>query len=361
MRTPSSSASRSRNPARPGRVEHGPGQLVLRLRPGLHLGVGPVLEPAVGVRHLDAVQHVHHVVTPSPWPEGTPSPVVLILRRYRLPQQPISTHKQVGVVGRYGRRVAAPAWLDDLGFSPDGPPWLSMGLSRCAPEAWLWPDDQRDAELAERGRLLAEQHDEVFGARPGTEAAGAEVLALVTEWLAEQRPDLAVAPVRDDVHPLEAAGRLVQEDLCLMLERDGAPTWTRVACASRRTGGCWTSSAGRREVHGPVPRYDAELAERVDRYLTRLRPDVIGLRRNWTVHDSPALHSVRPPMDRPVTAADVPSALWLRSERQTLRRLPATGAVLFTIRVQQAPFGVLAESGPTAASLAARCGRSPTS
>ena len=264
-------------------------------------------------------------------------------------------------MGRYRRRVAAPAWLDDLGFSPDGPPWLSMGLSRCAPEAWLWPDDQRDAELAERDRLLAEQHDEVFGARPGTEAAGAEVLALVTEWLSEQRPDLAVAPVRDDVHPLEAAGRLVQEDLCLMVERDGAPHLD-AGCLCFPSHWRLLDKLGRpaREVHGPVPRYDAELAERVDRYLTRLRPDVIGLRRNWTVHDSPALHSpVRPPMDRPVTAADVPSALWLRSERQTLRRLPETGAVLFTIRVQQAPFGVLAEQPDAAASLAARVRAQP--
>ena len=32
--------------------------------PRLHLGVGPVLEPAVRVGHLDAVQHVHHVVAP---------------------------------------------------------------------------------------------------------------------------------------------------------------------------------------------------------------------------------------------------------------------------------------------------------
>jgi hypothetical protein len=33
---------------------------------------------------------------------------------------------------------------------------------------------------------------------------------------------------------------------------------------------------------------------------------------------------------------------WIRSERQTLRVLPETGAILFTIRVQMAPLSVLA-------------------
>ena len=41
-------------------------------------------------------------------------------------------------------------------------------------------------------------------------------------------------------------------------------------------------------------------------------------------------------------AADAGRRLWLRSERQTLRRLPGTGAVVFTIRTQQAPLDVLA-------------------
>lgn len=32
-----------------------------------------------------------------------------------------------------------------------------------------------------------------------------------------------------------------------------------------------------------------------------------------------------------------PSMIWLRSERETLRRLPRTGAIIFTIRVYQTP------------------------
>lgn len=45
--------------------------------------------------------------------------------------------------------------------------------------------------------------------------------------------------------------------------------------------------------------------------------------------------SVAPP-GNPARAVD-PREVWLRSERQTLRRLPRTGAVVFTIRVYQTP------------------------
>ena len=90
-------------------------------------------------------------------------------------------------------------------------------------------------------------------------------------------------------------------------------------------------------MHEPVPAYAEELAARVDRFVDRLRPDRPVWRRNWLVHDTDELHLPEPPEPRPG------APLWLRSERQTLRRLPETGAVLFTIRTQQAPLSVLAE------------------
>jgi hypothetical protein len=105
------------------------------------------------------------------------------------------------------------------------------------------------------------------------------------------------------------------------------------------------------DVHGPVPAYADELAARVDRFLDRLRPDRPVWRRNWLIHDSPELHlpAPPPPSDAPL---EVPDGLWLRSERQTLRRLPTTGAVLFTIRTQQVPLAVVADvdAPPTVAS-----------
>lgn len=255
-----------------------------------------------------------------------------------------------------------PAWLAEVALPAEGPPWLAMGLGRTTDEAWLLPDEHRAEELAERHRLLAERHDEVVGLRPGTEAAGAEALALVRAWERAHRPELAGEPVAADVHPLEAAGRRTQEDLVLMVRHpDGRhhldaavlcfPSHWRLA---DKLGG---SAAA---IHGPVPRYREELADKVDRFLDRLRPGVIAARRNWSVHDSPDRFAPLPPVDpTPVAEGEVADRLWLRSERQTLRRLPGTGAVLFTIRVQQVAFAELGGEAAFAPALAARLRAQP--
>lgn len=256
------------------------------------------------------------------------------------------------------------AWLDELSFDPGGPPWLSMGLSRVEDAGWLVPDDRRDAELAERHRLLAARHEDVFAAEPSTMAAGEEVRGLIRAWFAEHRPDLRLPEGRSTVacavHPLEEAGRLVQEDLCLMV-RHGEAHHLDAACLCFPSHWRLADKIGRpaAEMHGPVPRYDTELAARVDRYLERLRPGTISKRRNWSVHDSPELFAPWPPNGRDMDVDDVAGGLWLRSERQTLRRLPDTGAILFTIRVQQAPFGVLAARADVAQRLAARLEAQP--
>lgn len=253
------------------------------------------------------------------------------------------------------------AWIDEIAWPADGPPWLAMGLGRIGEDAWLLPDEHRARDLAQRAELLAKRRDEVFAALAGTEVASSEVLALVQAWERAFAPETAAAPLDAGQHPLEAAGRRTQEDLALMVPRDGSyhldaavlcfPSHWRLL---DKLGG--SASA----IHGPVPRYEAELAEKVDRFLDRMRDGVIVARRNWSVHGDDELHApVAPPSPAPVAAAEVPDRLWLRSERQTLRRLPESGAVLFTIRVQQAPFAAFGSHPDAALRLADRLDAQP--
>ncbi|HMJ76328.1 MAG TPA: DUF3445 domain-containing protein [Iamia sp.] len=262
--------------------------------------------------------------------------------------------------------MAVPGWLDELDVRAEGPPWLAMGLRKGTEDGWLVADEHRSDELIEKERLLARRWDDVVHLGPGTEEAGAEVRGLVAEWLAAHG---LPSPAATGEHPLVEAARAVQEDLCLMVPRplraagDGIVRHhldAAVLCFPSHWRLADKAGGSALAIHGPVPGYDVELADKVDRYLARLRPDVIGVRRNWSIHDSPRLHAPVPPAAPPALDPDtVGSALWLRSERQTLRALPRSGAVLFTIRVQQTPFATLAGRPDVAAALALRLRAEP--
>ena len=256
-------------------------------------------------------------------------------------------------------RVAGiPDWIDELDLKP-APPYLKMGTRALDLDTWLTPDVHRDAEVALRNRLLDEQRPLVFGCAPSADAAAAETLRLVVEWLTEHTDVPADQLVVDpDEHPLISAARLVQEDLCLMVQRDGSwyfdggvvcfPTlWLLEDKIGRTT----------TALHGPVAHYVDELAERVDRFFDRLTPDRPVWRRNLGVKPYPLLFLAADKLGQPLgetlqLGADA-EPLWLRSERQTLRILPDSGAILFTIRVQIAPAGCLRQLPDRAGDLAA--------
>ena len=230
--------------------------------------------------------------------------------------------------------VPAPEWLDELHLEP-GPPWHAMGTRALDPAVWLVVDGHRDDELAAKRRLLAERHDAVAAAVPGSEAAAAEAALLVA-----------------GAASLEEAAVRVQEDLCVLVHRDGH--WrldAGVVCFPSMWSLPGKLGLPLAEVHGPVPAYAEELAQKVDRFLDRLRPERPVWRRNWFVHASAELHLPAPPP--PPARVDVPGGLWLRSERQTLTRLPATGGILFTIRTQQVPLAAVADRPDVARRLAA--------
>jgi hypothetical protein len=251
--------------------------------------------------------------------------------------------------------VTTPAWLDELRLDP-GPPWVSMGTRPLDDAHWLVVDDGFNDELAQKAELLARRHDEVFGALPESHEASTETLEVVQAWMKTHHPDAHPRPpVGPDLHPLDHAGRLVQEDLCLMFT---APDGSSVLGAGSV---CFPShwrladklGLPAAQIHAPVPHYETELRDRVDRFLGRLRPGRGVVRRNLSVHNHPNLFAPEP-HESPSSFTDDPAEVWLRSERQTLRRLPRSGAVLFTIKTQQCRLAELTARPDIAVALGAK-------
>jgi hypothetical protein len=238
------------------------------------------------------------------------------------------------------------SWLDDLRLEP-GPPFLTMGTHALSLDQWLVVDDEREVDLARKAELLASDLPLVFAAQECSREACEELFEAVRDWLIEH--NTAIADRAADEHPLIAAARLVQEDLAVLQNIDGE--WILTAGAiCFPTHWCIADKIGLplSGVHQPVAHYENDLREKVDRFHDRLTVARPVWRRNWIVTPTRELHllergglpDVEATHSRIVIEADG-SPMWIRSERQTLRRLARSDAIVFTIRVQRVPLGVL--------------------
>lgn len=266
---------------------------------------------------------------------------------------------------------ALPRQSVHLSFDP-GPYRMAMGLVAVDPEELIELDERYPEEMAERRRLLQVRHQDVFAALPGSEAARQEVLDILAELLPRRFPAWFAregrvlhnrltgeawnldAPPHD---PLEVAGRLVQEDLCLLrLTDDGPILDAAILCFPSRWSLAEKLGQPLATIHTRVPFYGERLARPVDRLMPNLRPGKLAVRLNWGITDDPALYAesrkFRREHNPDVTAANAGERIWLRVERQTLRTLPHSGGVLFGIRTHLYPIARLAADRQVAADLA---------
>lgn len=206
---------------------------------------------------------------------------------------------------------------------------------------WLTVDSAYAAQVAEKRRLVAERNDDVLW-QPGG-AAQEELVAVVLAEVADH-PGFDVegrAVHCPDGRTVKVCGladlaAVVQEDLCLLEKTGGAWVLTAGLLGFPAS---WSlhEKAGRplRRIHRPVPDFDESTAARVDRLFDGLQPGRPLWRANLLAYDDPALFQPRTEDGR--REVGNPDSRWWRSERQTLVRLPETGAVLFAIHTMVVP------------------------
>lgn len=221
------------------------------------------------------------------------------------------------------------------------------GLMPLAPAAWFRLDGDFPAQMAIRDALVAETPETVLALDAEGRAALEELWPRLLAFLpalegyavrdgAVTRPDGAIVPL-DRTAPMATLARLVADDICLMVP---APSGEyRLAGAALCFPSRWSlaEKMGKAMVaiHAPVPDYDDVLARRVARVFDALRPDRPLWRINWLIHTDPALY--QPPSRTP----QVTGRFYLRTERQTLTRLPGTGAIVFGIKTSITPVEAL--------------------
>jgi hypothetical protein len=254
---------------------------------------------------------------------------------------------------------------------------FTIGLKPLDPADWIEVDEHLLPYRAEKRRLYTEIPERVFVEEDGTRDAQQEVLDLLGPYLLEKFPetyrrtDAAIEIVGAATPftlpglgnaPLVAASLLVQEDLILMRRDDSG--W-RLAAGSLCFPSSWSllEKFGKplQQIHAPVPGFGpgTRPAELINRMFDGLQGQAVE-RYNWSVQAGDALYQPLSDVERTDRATSRPSRFpdgdidahaFIRVERQTLRKLPVSRDILFTIRIHLDPLRVLARH-PDRATLA---------
>ena len=163
-------------------------------------------------------------------------------------------------------------------------------------------------------------------------------------------------PLAED--PMQMAARMVQDDLAIMFEKADGQYY--LLAGSILLAGFWRLDEKfgmpLSEIHssGNVPGFKTKLEKGMVNFFRRVQPGSPVLRNNYfmQVDDNLAWsHSIGPedgtgPVKTGWSTAEKNKAIehhWFRSERQSLRRLPRSGGVVFTIRTYFHPVTEVAE------------------
>lgn len=234
---------------------------------------------------------------------------------------------------------AYPRYLPHL----DHPEVLQMGLSPLGESPWIETDndigDYHRHKIEQRRRL----GDGVYRARPDSLPAQRELAEMLSRHLCDDQgaqyrmegsgmhcvPGGFSTPL-DSPEPLWNCSLWVADDLVLMTEIEGK---YRLAAASLCSPSHWRLrdkfDRPLREIHDPIPDFHRVLTPRIDRFFDHLKPEHPVVRYNWSLQGDDRLNQ-----GVDLKEAITPDTrLYYRSERQSLARLPRTGAVAFTIRV----------------------------
>ncbi len=225
------------------------------------------------------------------------------------------------------------------------------GVQPLALADWIIRDEAFGPQMAYRDWLLARKRETVFAQMEMAEQAAVELLGTIVDACGFERtgfersgdtvtrPDGVVISLGMD-SPLVTAARLVQMDLCVLQENEGEIGLSAgVMCFPSS----WTLSEkigrGLSAIHGPVDEYDDKVANSVNRMLGAIRVEQALWRANFLIYTDPDLHQ---PRGEGIAKPMAPNAArYVRVERQSFRRLPKSGAVIFGIHSAVVPASAL--------------------
>ncbi|KAK0714084.1 hypothetical protein B0T26DRAFT_742502 [Lasiosphaeria miniovina] len=251
---------------------------------------------------------------------------------------------------------------------------VTMGLRTARHAEWIELDNHYPRYHADKARRILERGPQCCRTTPEAYPAAVELLEDLAAYLPARYPslyrragpdaplenlwsgekfDMSARPLPED--PMQMCARLVQDDLALMIERADGQYY--LLAGAILLPGFWRLGdkfgMALPEIHtsGDVPQFREKLERGMTNFFRRVRPDEMVARNNyflqvdddlawsWSIGDEDSAHVSWSTAEKNRAIAHH----FFRSERQTLRRLPRTGAVVFTIRTYFHPVTEIAQ------------------
>ncbi|PVI06233.1 hypothetical protein DM02DRAFT_715372 [Periconia macrospinosa] len=255
--------------------------------------------------------------------------------------------------------------------------YLTMAIENITANDLLAMDKTYATRIRLRKQLIRDHHDEVLAWNPIITPAVFELYQyFISTYLPRRFPtvytlqknsllnhvtseSLPLTPSSTE-DALQILGSNIDDDLLLLLPIEDGVDKGKYALQGFVT--CFPSGFATREklglkladIHGPVPGYASKLEKSMDRFFASLPVGKVVKRHNWGIttddrlfatsgnHMSEAEHSDRTSGPSPENGGGVEDdsnvdlrQVFLRTERQTLHRLPETGAILFAFKTYQ--------------------------
>lgn len=298
----------------------------------------------------------------------------------------------------FGLKPLAARWLNAGLSGQDTPGMLRAGLKRLRDSKHFLVEEpfRIQDELQMKAKALNDptRKSDVFVFEEDSIDAQRECLELFLHYLPNRYPDLYqyesktnclyVKPLNETFHidewmmmdhnsdnlstkcPLELCERIVQEDLILMRPSRPSDPFNQYAMAA--AGVVFSFNELKKKLgqpvsflHAPVPGYEKHIMKTIDITFSKLlKTECIMWRNNWGIapngkldeplYGSSSAHENRTMTNKP--SRDEILSLHLEVEYQTIRRLPKSRYILFTVKSMIDPIHALKEVPNAAISLA---------
>lgn len=250
--------------------------------------------------------------------------------------------------------------------------FITMGLRSMAWDSWIELDNHYPRFHSDKARRIAERGPKCCKTAPEALDGAVELLEELCSYLPARYPDLykktdvgmdnlwsgesfncVERPLKED--PMQMCARMVQDDLAIMFEKPDGQYY--LLAGAILLAGFWRLEdkfgMPLSEIHtsGDVPQFREKLEKGMMNFFRRVKPEDPVLRNNYFLQVDEDLawsYSIGDEDSEDVawSTAEKNKAIehhYFRSERQSLRRLPRSGGVVFTIRTYFHPITEVAQ------------------